>query len=200
MHDPEVQPWHDKAMQIHDLVYSKLTGEYARSLRSILLIGYSQTILQYHGGILVLQAQRTLDSAARALHRPLVEAVARALWIYAQVREQDLEQVEKKKYRYPTFKCMMKYFDHRFNSEGLFATLSDDWKGLCGFTHTGMEQITQQFDDEGHARPIYDPAQVINSIQSATAILVLYAVPMAHYFERPDAAGEISAAYQSLFN
>jgi hypothetical protein len=65
MHDPEVQPWHDKAMHIHDLVYSKSTGEYPRSLRSVLLIGYSQAILQYHAAILLLQAQRTLGSAVR---------------------------------------------------------------------------------------------------------------------------------------
>jgi hypothetical protein len=197
-HDPEVQPWHDKAAEINNLVYSKLAGDYSRNLRSTLLIGYSQAILQYHDAILVLQSHRTLGSAARALHRPLVEAVARALWIYVQ-RDQDLEQVEKQDYRYPSFKCMMKYLDQRFESEKLFATLSDDWKYLCGLTHTGMEQITQQFDDQGHARPVYDPAQVINSIQSATAVLVIYAVPMVHYFEKPDAAGEINAAYQSLF-
>jgi hypothetical protein len=77
-HDPEVQPWHDKAAEINNLVYSKLAGDYSRNLRSTLLIGYSQAILQYHDAILVLQSHRTLGSAARALHRPLVEAVARA--------------------------------------------------------------------------------------------------------------------------
>lgn len=200
MHDPEVQPWHDKAEQIHNLIYERLSGEYPRNLRSVLLIGYSQAILQYHGAILLLQSHRIYGSAARALHRPLAEAVARALWIYIQVRDQELEQVEKKKYRFPSFRCMMKYLDRRFATESLFETLSADWKGMCGLTHTGMEQITQQFDDEGHARPVYDPAQVINSIQSATAVLVLYAVPMAHYFEKADVAVEISTAYSNLFS
>lgn len=94
---------------------------------------------------------------------------------------------------------MMLYLDRRFATEDMFATLAGDWKGMCGLTHTGIEQTVQQFDDEGNARPVYDSAQIINSIQSATAILVLFAIPIAHYFGKPEAAKEISDAYNTKF-
>jgi hypothetical protein len=199
MHDPEVREWHDRASQIHDLVYSKLTGGYERDLRTTLLIGYCQAIMQYHAAILKLWQMRTLPSPARALHRSLAEASVRCLWVFIRMSDEDIEALRNHRYAFPAFRCMVAILDSAFAADGLFAIPGEDWKGMCGFTHTGIEQITHQFDEEGYARPVYDPPAVTNAIQSATAVLVAFSIPMAHYFGKPAAAREISDAYVSAF-
>ena len=97
--------------------------------------------LEHHLGIAHL-FRNGIVSSALALTRPLNESFIRAAWLHHSASDQDVSNFEASKSLPPIKEMLTALKDiDIFGSGVLTASHEANWKMLCGFSHTGFEQV-----------------------------------------------------------
>jgi hypothetical protein len=137
-----------------------------------------------------LVTNQQYGSTLATLH-VLVEAHIRGLWFARCATQQDAANFRAN----DSIKKMKAFVTDNEASLGiatdkLSKLLRDQWGPLCGFTHTGLRQITRRFSGV-LLKPIYAEAEVIQSLRFAGAIGLLAAIELAILSENKLLALEI---------
>jgi hypothetical protein len=86
------------------------------------------------------------------------------------------------------------------NADGFFSAYSGKtWSTLCGYTHTGLEQLCQRIDSNATIRANYDLTNVNQMVNSSTAVLVVGALSLLELEGKQQAWRVVSERYMTLF-
>ena len=149
-------------------------------------VGLHLSIVHEHqGAIAYLVANGQFDGSALALLRPLAEAAARAHWLYACGKKNDIARVRAgKKLKMIrqgkkvdlTFKEMAEQAENQLRTGGLISSVVPFIPTLHELTHGGLAQLIRNVDAEGNIRPNYSEDDRIKALGSATAQLTVLAI------------------------
>lgn len=198
-HDPKTVLFARRACEIQEFVWHQVHGDLPNSQRIRLFAGFLSVVLEHHDSILLLLHTETNYGSAFALVRPLIETACRAHWMYISASDQQIEKILRgESITYPEAKDMFDKLAARYQTDLFFTAIHESWKTLCGYTHTGKEQLAWRFDQTGTITPSYS-ADAINEVLSAsTAHVVLLAIVFCHATERSDAGRAIEKRYVEL--
>jgi hypothetical protein len=161
---------HDLAAWIEQLVYDLPLPDSARTR----LAGTCFLIAQeYHQAILLLLSQtHPLHAPAFALVRPAFDTYIRGLWFAHCATDADLERfvLGKSPPNMPTMLAAIEQVPG-FDSGQLSDIYKLSWSVMCGYTHTGSQQVLRWSANEA-IQPNYSDAE-IDEVLSFTGALAL---------------------------
>jgi uncharacterized protein DUF6988 len=188
------------AEEMHQLVSEQLSGTHSGGVRIVLAATFISMAMSHHKSILVLLQVDGLVGSAFALFRPLVEAIYRGLFTAFLANDSQVEKIRIGEESYPRFSDLAKSLDGLPNTDGFFSAYSGKtWSTLCGYTHTGLEQLCQRIDSNGIIKANYDLANINQMVNSSTAVLVVGALSLLELEGKQQAWSAISQRYMSLF-
>lgn len=188
-----------RAQKMHQIISDTLAGNYDADTRSALFAGFMSISLCHHEAILSLLTVNRLTASALALMRPLVEAGCRGLFVKFEATDEEVEIVRTGGEPYPTFRNLIEILDNRFGTDKLFSQYGDMWKLLNDFTHTGIEQLSNRFDENGTIGSHHSEATICELINSSTSTMTRIAIPFLGSQKSPEAATIINDAYVGLY-
>jgi hypothetical protein len=136
-----------------------------RTQRNQSVIGFASIALEHQSSILRLIATGDHDGTAMALLRPMVETVARVMWVYSCASEKDIIDIFNGSFKFPSFGRMTDNVEKRLKKPGFFGMPAGLWALLNGFTHGGTEQLARRFDHNGEYSPQYPDEELIGCIE-----------------------------------
>ncbi len=145
--------------------------EYPDDLRTIIVAGFVDTIIEHHASVLLLICSEKIGSAF-ALLRSIFEGMYRGLWLGFCATDADIQQFKKEDKFQLTQAEMAGAIDEKYRAEGFFADLKQRaWPALNSYAHTGMLQLERRYT--GHElKPAYDDAEISEVIISATTCVL----------------------------
>jgi len=187
------------ADQVHELIRDTLNGDFAEAgPRLRLLSAFTVVATTHHASISVLARDR-LDSSALALLRPLVEACFRGLWLFHETTDKQVQAFASgKRTTFPDLPRLVEALGPRF-PDGLVEPAKKNYGTLCGFTHTGYEQIVHIFDHAGNVTPNVPEHIVVGVVMNATSTLAIHMVAYCYLFEMTDKGDAIRERFNALF-
>jgi hypothetical protein len=189
-----------RAEKMHQLVSEQLSGAHSGGVRIVLAATFISVAMSHHKSILVLLQDDGLVGSAFALFRPLVEAIYRGLFTAFLANDSQVEMIRIGEGSYPRFSELAKSLDGMLNADGFFSAYSGKtWSTLCGYTHTGLEQLCQRIDSNATIRANYDLTNVNQMVNSSTAVLVVGALSLLELEGKQQAWRVVSERYMTLF-
>jgi hypothetical protein len=189
----------ERAQQMHQMISDTLAGSYDGELRSTLFAGFMSVCLCHHEAILSLVKNDRLTASALALMRPLVESGCRGLFAGFEATPEQLETIRTGGEPYPPFRSLIALLDKRFNTRKLFGQYGDMWKLLNDFTHTGIDQLSNRFDENGTIGSHHSEGTICELMRSSTSTLTRVAIPFLGSLKSQDAATSINDVYIALY-
>ena len=162
-------------------VYSLLeAGELPRNDRSELVYACVDVVLEHQKAVALL-IENNLFGSASALVRPVYETLLRALWLNGCASEQEIKDLRTDHaFEFPKRSGMLKQISKAYKTD-LFSKLINEqiWKAMCSYTHTGLQQLSRRFSDDGdNITPNYGEGEVLEALYGAT-LLMLFAAHLA---------------------
>jgi hypothetical protein len=188
-----------RARSISQFINSRISGPIPNTPKLHLFGLFMSVVIEHHGAILLLLETEGHFGSAFALARPLVEAAFRAHWMLVCGGDEDVARIRLGKQEYPGFRTMASEIEKRYGTDRLFGKISESWEGLCGYAHTGIEQLARRCDAEGNIRPSYSTAEINEVANATTAQLVALAIAFCQAIGRNAQSEEISARYIELY-
>jgi hypothetical protein len=187
------------AGEVNERIKQTMNGSYTEvGPRQRLLSAFTVVACTHHASVTML-ARDELDSSALALLRPLVESCFRGLWIYHETTDKQVEEFASgKRTDFPDLPGLVEVLAPLF-PDGLIEPVKKNYKTMCGFTHTGYEQIFHMFDPEGNVTPSYPESIVVDLLANASSTLAIHMQAYCHLFELPDEATAIRDRFNALF-
>ena len=100
---------------------------------------------------------------------------------------------------YPKFIDMTQQVDRALGSTGSLELGGSVWGSLCGFTHTGIEQLSRRFNTEGDLFPNYPLEEILQVISSATKLVSTMSQFLCVVARRSDDAELIAEFWEELY-
>ena len=187
------------ADQVYERIRQTLNGNFTETIpRQRLLSAFTVVATIHHASISMLVREQ-LDSSALALLRPLVESCFRGLWVFHEATDKQVEEFTSgKRVKIPDLPDLVDVLAPRF-PKGLVQPAKTNYGRLCGFTHTGYEQIVHMFDHAGNVTPSYPERIVVGVVMNATSTLVIHMMAYCYLFELPEQAAAIRESFNALF-
>jgi len=145
---------------------------YPDDLRTVVVIGSIDQMIEHHAALLLL-IRSGLVGSAFALERSIVEGMYRGLWINFCATHDEVKKFEKDDKIPLTMAEMAEAIDEKYQEQGFFADLKKrGWYSLNSYTHTGMLQLGRRFT--GHdLKPAYTEEQIYEVTTTATTCILL---------------------------
>jgi hypothetical protein len=189
-----------RAQEMHQYIVDRLAGHYESTDRTALFAAFISTMLTHHEAILTLLNHDRLIGSALALLRPLVEAGFRGMFTGFSASDEQVQEIAKGGQPYPHFNNLVENLDTLFNTDGVFTQYGKEtWKTLCGYTHTGLEQLARRIQPDGNISPHYEDDEISELLNSSTAVIVLVAIAFLKALNKSDAADAIQDRYVGLY-
>ncbi|WP_150430005.1 hypothetical protein [Dechloromonas sp. CZR5] len=111
--------------------------------KSMIAAGCFDVVLEHQAAIAALYSVG-LNGSLLAILRVLAESLIRGLWLTHAATERDIHRFKKGKL--PSIKEMIDAFESTIDTpNGVLSRFKETgWNALCGFTHTGFNQITRR--------------------------------------------------------
>ena len=185
---------------MHVCINHSLTQRHTGNERSELFARFLSIMISHHESILRLLEEQRLAGSALALFRPLVETGFRGHFAAFLASDEQILQIKRGGTPYPPFNDMATSLDETFGTTGLFSKFKGDtWKALCGFTHSGLEQLSRRRRPDGALGAGYEVELVTQLINSSTSALVLTAIPYLQLVHLEEVAKAVSDYYIALY-
>jgi Family of unknown function (DUF6988) len=165
------------ATAVKDTAGHLLEGlEFPRNARLNLVIAYVSLVREHQHAIYELVRLRLYGSAF-ALLRPLFETGVRALWVLGLASDEQVEAIGQHGGEpFPKFTSMCELVDARFRAEGVIDYFATAWKAMCGFTHSGLEQLARRFTGND-VMPSYHNDEISELLGMSASIVIMVLVP-----------------------
>jgi hypothetical protein len=202
MYSTEIVIQLNNAQKVHVCVNKTLQESISGNERTELLARFLSVVISHHEAILVLLLHKEgrLTGSGLVLLRSLIEAGTRGLFAAFIATDEQVAQIKNGAKPYPSFNEMTKAIDALFGTDPLFARLGGDtWESLCGFTHTGVGQLSRRKRPDGTIGAGYTHDDILQLIKQSTAAFIMTAIPFLEFAKRTDAAKVVSDRYVSLF-
>jgi hypothetical protein len=146
--------------------------KYPDDLRTVVVAGFIDQMIEHHGALLLLIRSGKVGSAF-ALVRSVFESMYRGLWINFCATDAEIQKFEKDDNITPTLADMAKAIDDKYRANGFFADLKKrGWYALNSYTHTGMLQLGRRFT--GHnLEPAYSEVEIFEVTTTATTCVLI---------------------------
>jgi hypothetical protein len=156
--------------------------------------------MSHHESILVLLRDDRLTGSAFALFRPLVEAIFRGLFTGFLATEAQVQEIKVGREPYPPFNEVAASLDKLFKAGGFFSQYGGQtWKTLCGYTHTGLEQLCRRVKPGGLIQANYEPTAINEVVNSSTAALVIATTSYLELVKNDKAYKSIAEQYLTVY-
>ena len=149
-------------------------------LTSRLSAGCHFTSLQDHAGIAVLFSLG-LYAPALALLRPVFESYVRGIWLSDCAKQAQISDFANGAWqKIPSIRKMVDELENTasFGTGYLAESLLLNWQTLCGFTHTGIEQV-QVHISGGSVESCCSPEQIDEALNFAGACAIMAGIALA---------------------
>jgi|ERR1017187_515761 hypothetical protein len=165
---------------------------YPDSLRTVILAGCVDQMIEHHEAMLCLMRNAKFGSAF-ALARSIVEGMYRGLWLNFCATDAQVEQFERKDELPLSMAELADAIDEKYSAEGFFADLKKrTWPALNSYTHTGMLQLGRRFT--GHkAEPSYKDGEISAVTTTVTTCILLLVSKFLAVQNQPEDSREIEA-------
>jgi hypothetical protein len=175
----------DKALKysydFHQFILSQLSGtRYAETPRTLLALAYAAITLEHQYAILTL-SRNNIRGSALALLRSQVETAFRGLWAIKCAADDQVEKIGQGEDKsFPHFRDMAKVLDTAYGYEEYtyFQGIAQEWRALCGLTHSGLEQLSRRFRDDGSIGPNYPDEQIVCLLHFSPSVTAALFVPV----------------------
>ena len=161
-------------------------------LKSRLSAGCHSAALQNHAGIAVLFSLG-LHAPAFALLRPAFESYVRGIWLSDCAKQVEISDFATGAWqKVPSMGNMVDQLESTasFGTGILTQSFSSNWETLCGFTHSGIEQV-QMHISGGDIESNCSPEQIDEALNFAGACAVMAGIAMATLADDLEAAKRI---------
>lgn len=162
----EIRAANEYGESLRRLVHEKKfpSTERARAALGCLIIAQ-----EHHHGILVLLSH-SLFASAFALVRPAFESYIRGQWLSLCAKEAQVQGFLRGK-EPPKFASMIDALEalEDFDNKMFSVVKNKNWKGLCGYTHTGGIHV-QRWQTSDGVEPNYSKEEVIEVLKFADVI------------------------------
>ena len=139
-----------------------------------LAVGCLHVAIEHAQAIVILVQEKCFGSAL-ALQRPLFEAFSRGLWLRHAATKEEVGSAGRD--RFPTNKDIARTLESRLDVT--FPYLANDtWRTLCGYTHTGFQQISARLTRDG-LRSNYSLDEVQQALRASDLIQLASAIELA---------------------
>lgn len=142
-------------------------GTYTPNLRNTVFHALADLVPEHFGAIILLVEQRQFFGSAFALLRPLIETYLRAIWVNSIASDEELAMISQGAKELPKFSVCRAAVEAYFAQNGvsgLYDMHSDFVKSLHGFTHSGLEQITNRISASFEITPYKYPDSGITAL------------------------------------
>jgi hypothetical protein len=145
---------------------------YPDNLRTVVVIGFLDQMVEHHGAMLLLIRNGQVGSAF-ALARSIVESMFRGLWINLPATDPEIAAFERDDEIPLRMPALSQAIDQAYGAGDLFEDLKNrGWAALCSYTHTGILQLGRRFT--GHnVQPAYNEAEIFEVTTTATTCILL---------------------------
>jgi hypothetical protein len=166
-----------------------VSGEYKDDTRVLLLIAYTDLVLEHHESIMVLLGKKLYGSAF-SLVRVLFEAFFRAHWTTACAKDADIEKLRQQDFEFPGMGTLVSAIDTAFRTDGFFEEIKkQSWKAMNSYTHSGIRQLSRRFE-QGRIFPNYSGDEIKEVIDGTTMAVILIGRLFCVIMRKPQEADE----------
>ncbi|RZU40330.1 DUF6988 family protein [Edaphobacter modestus] len=162
--------------------------------RSNAVLRFVSVALQHHHSILVLMKYGSNDSSALALLRPLKDTCERGTWVASLASDEQIEHLLRGELDFQSINAGK----HLEEKHGVGLS-KDIRKILHGLTHTGNEQLSNQFSERGQFESAFDIPVLVGAIRSATVGLMMLTVNACVAAKREDVALRAFSLFTGIF-
>ena len=164
--------------------------EYPDNLRTVLLAGSIDQMIEHHEAMQLLIRSRKVGSAF-AIARSIFEGLYRGAWILMCATDADLERFEKEDKLPLNMPEMAKALDAKAELGSFFTDLLNrGWRFLNSYAHTGLLQLGRRFT--GHKlQPAYRDSEILEITTTTTTCLLLLVRLFFGHHRHDDDATEI---------
>jgi hypothetical protein len=160
------------ARKLHEVAWNSGPEKGApNTSRMHTLSGFVTVLFEHHDSTLRLLETGSNDASAFAMARILLETFYRGFWMYLCASDAQVDKIRSGGEPYPIFMEMTKQVDQALRGTGKFQLGKGILRSLNGFIHTGFEQLTRRFNDEGNLVPSYPLSEVLLVLSSGTMLL-----------------------------
>jgi hypothetical protein len=165
----------------HQFIVSTLDkARYQETPRNLLALAYAGITLEHQYAILTL-SRNNIRGSALALLRPQVETAFRGLWTIKCATDDQVEAIDENGAEpFPRFRDMAKVLDTAYGcgEYEYFQGIAQEWRALCGLTHSGLEQLGRRFQDDGNVGPNYPDEQIASLLHFSASVSAAIFVPV----------------------
>lgn len=149
------------------------------NLRFRLAAGCLDAALEHYRAIVLLIAH-SFHGSAFALVRSMFEAYVRGAWLHQCASEDQLQLFKRGTlgHSFGSFLSDLEKLD-AFREGVLSSVKKKSWDVMCGFTHTGFDQVVRR-NTENDIGPNYEVDELIEALDFADGIAIMAGVEFAH--------------------
>jgi hypothetical protein len=198
--NPAIVPHLRRAEEMHVCVTNRLLQKQTGDERCELFSRFLSIVISHHESILILLLHKPqLAGSALVLLRSLVETACRGQFAAFLANDEQVQEIKDDEIKYPHFNEMAERLDKHFDQNALFSRFAGEtWTALCGFTHSGLEQLSRRKRPDGAIGAAYEDELIIQLINHSTAALVLTAIPYLQLVKLEEDAKAVSDYYVTL--
>jgi hypothetical protein len=190
-----------RADEMHLCLANELAGSYdTKGDRGFLFVAFVSVLMSHHEAILTLSKHERLAGSAFALFRPLVETSFRGLFTGFLATDDEVETIKVGGEPYGQWNELAARLDKTFDYDGVFTQYGGKaWKALCGYTHTGLEQLSSRIQPDGKVQARYEVDEINDLINSSTSASVLAIIPFLEAIGNAGDSNAVSNFYKKLY-
>ena len=145
---------------------------YPCDLRTVIVIGFIDQMVEHHEAMLLLLRNGKVGSAS-ALARSIVESMYRGLWINLCARDAQIQRFERDDQLQLNMTGMAQAIDQEYHAGTFFEDFKNRaWASLCSYTHTGLLQLGRRFTGQ-NLQPAYSDAEILEVTTTVTTCVLI---------------------------
>jgi len=169
---------------------------YPDDLRTLILAGTIDQLIEHHAAVLLLVRSEKVGSAF-ALSRSIIEGMYRGLWLNFCATNDEVKTFEREDKLPLKMNSIAAAIDEKYRAEEFFDDLRKRaWPALCSYAHTGMLQLGRRFTGN-QLRPSYREAEIYEVTTAATTALLTLASKFLAVQKFPEASKEVERLIES---
>ncbi len=173
----EVQAAIKRAWETFHAIVRIMPGGVEGTRRVHICSALSSQALEHFRAIVILCEGKVAIGSAFALFRPLLDTVMRAEWLGSCVTAEDFDALIKElpSFRFKRFGPMARELDAQHGKGQYFEDFTGHvYEALCGFTHSGFEQIAHRFGEDGSISPSYPENKIGMLVDNASRVILIH--------------------------
>lgn len=200
--DNEIRAELDRAEMMREFLDVQLAGNYHSDLRRELFARFLWTAKSHHEAILLLTREDGVVGSAFALWRPLVEVCYRGLFVGFLATDQQVARITEGCEPYPRpFITLAADLDEALNSGNRFCGYAQEvWSALNGFTHGGLEQLSNRMGQDGVVGDHFDSDAILDLVRSATFLFADTSIFFLDFMDHHDAAEMVISKKDEVYS